>query len=66
MNTELSAAQIEQYQKDGFLAVNDFLSEDELQQWREVTDAAVAARLKDTSGRTNQNGDEYYSQVFLQ
>lgn len=66
MNTELAAAQIEQYQRDGFLAINDFLSEDELQQWREVTDAAVAARLRDESGMTNQNSDEYYSQVFLQ
>ncbi len=69
--------QVEQYQRDGFLLLENFLTADELAHWRSVTDEAVEQRLeasksaagwgKDSNSLTNQNtSDNYYSQVFTQ
>ena len=46
MKHELSAAQIEAYNRDGFLIIEDFLSPEELETWRNAVDEAVAKRDK--------------------
>lgn len=74
MNTQLSPAQIEQYQQNGFLAIEGFLDATELEEWRAATDEAVAQRLEANSvpgaggwNLTNQGDpDAYYAQVFTQ
>ena len=69
MNTEVSAQQIEQYQKQGFLVYDDFLNAGELEHWRKVVDAAMRIRLAETNPSilNNQTGpDDFYSQVFTQ
>jgi ectoine hydroxylase-related dioxygenase (phytanoyl-CoA dioxygenase family) len=65
MQTNLADEQIQQYQQNGFLAIESFLDASELQKWREVTDEAVRQRLE-AGGLTNKNADDYYSQVFTQ
>jgi len=45
MRDGLSGAEIESYRTNGFLAVEDFLSPAELEQWRDVADAAVSEDL---------------------
>ncbi len=67
MKTELTSTQIEQYQRDGFLAIEGFLDAAELEEWRICTDEAVAQRLAQTNTLTNQHDpDNYYAQVFTQ
>ncbi len=72
MKTNITAEQAEQYQRDGFIAIEGFLDADELQTWRAVTDEAVQQRLARSSGDwmkdlTNQGDpDNYYAQVFTQ
>lgn len=77
MKTELTAEQIEQYQRDGFFIIPGFLDVDELARWRAITDEAVAQRLEaaktskdrsvDPNAWSNQdNPDAYYAQVFTQ
>ncbi len=70
MNHQPTDEQIEQYQREGFIVIEDFLDAGELQQWRTTTDDAVAQRLAAASAGknhlTNQGADNYYSQVFTQ
>ena len=68
MKNLLSNAQIESYNENGFLAIEGFLDACELELWRTATDDAVAQRLLDRKGMTNQNSDpaDYYKQVFTQ
>src|SRR4028119_1008876 len=63
MKYQVTPEQIEQYQRDGFLLVEDFLDAQELEHWRNVTDEAVAQRLESSPKGT---GGDYYSQVFTQ
>ena len=63
MQTTSTFDQIAQYQRDGFLAVPDFLDSSDLQTWRSVTDEAVAERLAQTGQGANA---DYYAQVFTQ
>src|SRR4028119_1203185 len=63
MKYQVTPEQIEQYQRDGFLLVEDFLDAQELEHWRNVTDEAVAQRLESSPKGT---GGDYYSQVFAQ
>jgi integrase len=44
MKSDLSLQDIEQYQKNGFLVIEDFLSEDELEFWRAALDEAMSKR----------------------
>ena len=55
-------AQIADYRRDGFVLVDGFLDEQELERWRTQTDEAAAERL---AARGEQE-DTYYSRVFLQ
>jgi phytanoyl-CoA hydroxylase len=66
MNTHLTQQQIESYRADGFLAIEGFLDQSELETWRRVTDEAVAQRLELQCGWMKRGGDEYYAQVFTQ
>lgn len=76
MRTELSREQVEQYQRDGFTIIENFLTADELERWRRAVGAAVKARgdrmLPKSLGdhlddaRAERNAADYYSQVFIQ
>jgi ectoine hydroxylase-related dioxygenase (phytanoyl-CoA dioxygenase family) len=57
-----SSTQIEDYRRDGFVLIEEFLDGDELARWRSATDEAVAERL----AKTGERGDEYYRRVFTQ
>ncbi len=69
MNCDLTSRQIDQYRESGFVVVEDCLSPDELIQWRQIVDDAVADRADlRIAGRPelNTTSDQYYSTVFLQ
>lgn len=73
MKNELSPQHIEQYRRDGFLVIKDFLSPDELSFWRTALDEAVAKRngnkmpdRKEVYGRGDDSDKAYYNNVFDQ
>jgi ectoine hydroxylase-related dioxygenase (phytanoyl-CoA dioxygenase family) len=73
MRSELSSEQIEQYQQNGFLVIEDFLSEKELETWREAVSEAVEKRhgnklpnRASVYGEGDDKEKEYYDQVFEQ
>jgi phytanoyl-CoA hydroxylase len=73
VKNELTQDQIEQYRRQGFLVIWDFLSPTELEHWRAVTESAVAKRLSNGSTGNNQailnnqrDPDTFYAQVFTQ
>ena len=71
MKTALNPEQIEQYQQEGWLIVDDFLGPDELNVLNEAVDAGVETMDRDkVSGAHNEDikdGDgTYYDRVFLQ
>src|SRR6476661_5065074 len=67
MRSQINSGQVRDYQANGFLAIEDFLNARELQSWRDVTEQAVAQRLCERDGFTNQsNPDDYYANVFTQ
>ena len=41
MNTEITQAQIDTYQTQGFVVMDDFLTSGELETWRDAVDQAV-------------------------
>ena len=45
MNNKPTPSQVQSFQDNGFLVVENFLSPSELEHWRETTDEAVAQRL---------------------
>ncbi len=67
MKTEVSKSQINSYQQNGFLVIENFLDNQELETWRHVTDEAVAQRLSTSAGREHHASRKgYYEQVFTQ
>jgi len=74
MKTELAPVQIEHYQKEGWLIVDDFLAPDELSALNAAVDTGVETmggdKVSGVSGEHNESimGDSetYYSRVFLQ
>ena len=71
MKTELGPEQIEHYQEEGWLIVEDFLTPDELQAMNDAVDAGVEqmGRSKITGEANEGLVDEpgsYYERVFLQ
>lgn len=67
MKSETSPEQIARYREDGFLAIENFLSPEELANWRRCTDEAIPLRLAAGSHLHNQNDpDAFYAQVFTQ
>ncbi|MCS7062281.1 MAG: phytanoyl-CoA dioxygenase family protein [Anaerolineae bacterium] len=67
MKYKITQAQKDFYRRNGYIAIEDFLDERELETWRQITDDAVRQRLIERNGLTNQDDpDRYYSQVFVQ
>lgn len=73
MQNNLTAEQIDSYQTNGFLVIEDFLDGGELADWRASTQEAVDQRLEGATGKglqeslTNQaDPDSYYALVFTQ
>src|ERR1700742_293206 len=73
MKNELTTEQVNSYQENGFLVIDDFLSADELAFWRQALDEAVAKRgnnkLPDRAevyGKGDDAEKDYYDKVFDQ
>ncbi|MEM7131142.1 MAG: phytanoyl-CoA dioxygenase family protein [Chloroflexota bacterium] len=72
MNSEITQEQIDFYQENGFVVIDNFLDADELETWRANVDDAVAKRrdLKLVSqgkdSREWKAGNSYYDRVFVQ
>ena len=71
MKTELAPAQIENYQKEGWLIVDDFLAPDELRALNTAVDTGVETMGGNkVSGEHNESikddSQTYYNRVFLQ
>ncbi len=73
MQDTLSAEQIAFYRENGFIAIENFLSSEELARWQRVTDEAVALRLSggkegNISHTLNNQADPdaFYANVFTQ
>ena len=70
MNTDLTREQIDFYQENGFIVVEEFLVPDELETWRDAVDEAVAERGKrripNRPDADAKDEDTYYNQVFVQ
>ena len=46
MRTEVTQAEIDFYQENGFVVIDDFLTAPELETWREAVDDAIEQRGK--------------------
>jgi len=71
MILEPSADQIKQYRECGFVRIPGFLTQGELEEWRQTTEAAIRDRMgRGSKQHTNQAGDnaadDFYANVFLQ
>src|SRR5882762_8674973 len=73
MRTELTLQAIAQYQEDGFLVIDNFLSPEELATWRLALDEAVEKRKgnklpdrKEVYGKGDDADKSYYDNVFDQ
>ena len=75
MNIALSQNQVNQFQEDGFLVIENFLDASELQEWRQAVDQAVKERnglkipgkeirMEDEDGSNKEM--DYYANVFDQ
>lgn len=65
---EVTPEQVQFYQDNGFLVIENFLDAAELEQWRRNTDEAVRQRLESSDTLLNNQADpnEYYARVFTQ
>lgn len=73
MKYELTAEQINHYQNNGFVVIEDFLDTQELQQWRTALDEAMAKRngnkmpdRKEVFGKGDDADKAYFENVFDQ
>ena len=66
MKSELTPQQIDQYRRQGFLVIEGFLTPDELEHWRTVTDEAVQQRLKEPTLNNQVTPDSFNAMVFTQ
>ncbi len=75
MNTEITPTQIDFYQENGYIIIEDFLSTEELESWRHAVSEAILERngqkIPGKSGKTGEedgiNKDsEYLAKVFDQ
>ena len=74
MNCEVTQAQIDSYQENGFVVFDDFLTPDELETWRDAVGEAVGNRKDqklvvegaDEDDDRWKAGDSYYDYVFVQ
>jgi phytanoyl-CoA hydroxylase len=67
MRTQVTPEEITNYHENGFVVIPDFLSPEELADWRAAVDEAVARRANIKLANTDwQSGDTYYDNVFIQ
>lgn len=73
MKNELTAEQVSQYQKNGFVVIEDFLDANDLQQWRTALDEAIEKRngnkmpdRKEVFGKGDDADKSYFENVFDQ
>ena len=68
MNTKLTQKDIDSYRHNGFFAIENFLTSDELSTWRNVTEDAVATRLRSQEFHNQAEAEtqNYYARVFTQ
>lgn len=73
MKNDFTQEQIAQYQTDGFVVIEDFLSPEELEFWRSALDEAIAKRggnkmpdRKEVYGKGDDADKSYYDNVFAQ
>jgi len=73
MKNEVSEKQVDDYRRQGFVVIDQFLSPAELEHWRAVTQDAVDLRLSMSLQENNQailnnqrDPDAFYAQVFTQ
>jgi len=75
MNCDVTSDQIERYRKDGFLVIDNFLTANELTEWRSAVEEAVDERdgvkipgtnLKTGADDGINQDTEYYANVFDQ
>lgn len=73
MKNELSVDQIEKFQNDGYVVIEDFLSATELDFWREALSEAIEKRKgykmpdrKEVYGKGDDADKSYYDNVFDQ
>jgi len=68
MNTDITKQQVDDYRENGFVVIEDFLTADELEHWRDQMEDAVAKRgdRRRPDGGTEQAKSEYYNKVFVQ
>lgn len=67
MKTQLTNDQIHYYRENGFLIINDFLTNGELTMWQDTVDEAVALHVGKHDVYHNQSvEDSYYKNVFVQ
>ncbi len=60
MNDNISKAQIETYNNLGYVAINNFLSEDELARWRTAVDTGIDQHISKEM-HNNQKEEGYYN-----
>lgn len=72
MNNDISQEQIDFYAENGFVVIDDFLSPEELEVWRDAVDEAVENRQdvklagRRSDSRNWKASDSYYDYVFVQ
>lgn len=68
MKTEVTGAQIEAYRENGFVVIDNFLTTNELETWRDAVDEAVTGRGRERiPGFVDKMDDDaYYNNVFIQ
>jgi phytanoyl-CoA hydroxylase len=73
MKSEIRQEQILFYQENGYIIIEDFLSPQELEKWRNAVDAAVVNRkgyklpgVAEVYGKGDDKEKEYYDKVFDQ
>ncbi|MBK35184.1 MAG: phytanoyl-CoA dioxygenase [Gemmatimonadetes bacterium] len=66
MKSELEEEQIAFYRENGFVAIEGFLDDDELAEWRRVTEEAVERRLASNTLNNQKKYNDYYARVFTQ
>jgi len=68
MKTELSQSQVDAYREDGFLKIDAFLDQGELEYWRAAVSHAAKTRDERIPGFNDGGrlGDAYYDNVFKQ
>jgi phytanoyl-CoA hydroxylase len=66
MKSELTQNQIESYQENGYLLVENFLNEDELSFWRKAVTEAIQQRNGRKFANMDNKDSDYYGKVFDQ